>query len=71
MIRVRITDGGAEQLPQITILWTGYPDARKAIFREQFQQQSGILAVGLLLAHALGFDLRGIADPDLDSQFYE
>jgi len=52
-----------EQLPQIPILGTGYPDAWKAIFLEQLEQQLGVLAVGLLLADTLGFNLRGIADP--------
>ncbi len=60
-----------EQLPQIAILWAGYPDSRKAIFQQQLQQQLGILAVGLLLADTLGFNLRGIANSHLDTQFYE
>jgi len=38
-----------QQLPQITILWTRYPDSRKTIFQQQLQQEFGILAVGLLL----------------------
>ena len=32
-----------EQLPRITILWTRYPDSRKAIFPQQLQQELGML----------------------------
>jgi hypothetical protein len=60
-----------KQLPQITILWTGYPPAREVIFQQQLQQELGILAVGLLLADALGLDLRRIANPNFDTQFRE
>ncbi|MGA7062511.1 MAG: hypothetical protein WBY69_14995, partial [Candidatus Acidiferrales bacterium] len=34
-----------QQLSQVTILRTGYPDARKVIFPQQSQQQSGVLTV--------------------------
>jgi hypothetical protein len=36
-----------QQLTHITIFRTGYPDARKAIFHHQLQQQLRVLAVGL------------------------
>jgi hypothetical protein len=49
-----------EQLPQISILRTGYPDPRKVIFPQQPEQELGISAVGLLLLDSLGYDLCGI-----------
>jgi hypothetical protein len=60
----------AKQLSQITILWTRYPDSWKTIFQQQLQQESDILAVGLLLAYSLGLDLCGIADPQKAAKFY-
>jgi hypothetical protein len=56
-------------LSQVPILRTGYPDAREIIFPQQFQEQSGVLTVRLLLADSLGFELRRIADPQLDTEF--
>jgi len=38
----------------------------KAIFAHQPQQKSGILTIGLPLLDALGLDLGGIADPQLE-----
>src|SRR5215468_224128 len=58
-----------QQLPQIPILRTRHPDFREVIFSHQPEQESGILAVVLLLLHALGLDLRGIADPQLEIKF--
>src|SRR6516162_3802777 len=58
-----------QQLSQIPILRTGYPDFREVIFPHQPEQQSGILAVVLLLLHALGLDLRRIAHPQLEIKF--
>src|SRR5215471_1310860 len=57
-----------QQLSQVPILWTRYPDFRKAIFQQELQQQSGILTVGLRLPDALGFNLGGIADPQLETK---
>src|SRR5712691_3017391 len=57
-----------KQLTHIAIFRTRYPDSRKAIFPHQLQQQLRVLAVGLLLLDALGFDLRWIADPHLKTQ---
>ena len=57
-----------QQLPQIAILWTRYPDPRKAIFQHQLQQQLRIFAIGLLFLDAPGLDLRGIADPHFETQ---
>src|SRR6516165_10993014 len=57
-----------QQLPQIPILWTRYPDARKAIFQHELQQKSCILAVGFRLPDSLGLDLRGIPDPQLEAK---
>ena len=54
-----------EQLSQISILRTRYPDSGKTILHQQLQQQLRILTVGLLLAHALGSYLAGIANPQL------
>jgi hypothetical protein len=39
------------------------------VLPQQSQQESGILAVRLLFLHSLGLDLRGIADPQLETQF--
>jgi len=57
-----------KQLPQITILRTGYPDSRKAIFQQQLQQKFGIEAIGFLLADSQSLDLCRIADPHLETQ---
>jgi hypothetical protein len=54
---------------QVTILRTRYPDPRKIIFPQQSQQQSGILPVGLLFAHAFALNLGRIADPQLHTEF--
>ena len=71
MIRVRICQAMPmpQQLPQIPILRTRYPDAREIIFQQQLQQKLGILTVRLLLADSLRVDLRGVANPHLDTQF--
>src|SRR5882762_3443895 len=58
-----------QQLSQIPILRTRYPDLRKVIFPHQSQQESGVLTVVLLLLHSLGFDLCWMADPQLETQF--
>jgi len=60
-----------QQLPQITIPRTRYPDSRKPIFQQQLPHKSGIFAVGLLLPDALPLDLCRIANPRLDAQFRE
>jgi hypothetical protein len=51
-----------KQLPHVTIVRTGYPDFRKAIFQQQPQQKSGVLTVGFLLPSSLSLDLRCIAN---------
>jgi hypothetical protein len=38
-----------QQLPEIPVLWTRYPDLRKTILLHQLQQELDILAVRLLL----------------------
>jgi len=58
-----------QQLSQVTILRTGYPDPRKIIFPQQSQQQSGVLPVGLLFAHAFSLNLGRIADPQFHTEF--
>ena len=58
-----------QQLPQIPVLWTRYPDPRKVVFAHQSEQKLCVFAVGLLLLHSLGFDFGGIADPKLETQF--
>jgi hypothetical protein len=45
-----------QQLSQIPILRTRYPDLRKVIFPHQSQQESGVLTVGLPLLHSLRLD---------------
>jgi hypothetical protein len=47
-----------EQLPEIPIFGTRYPDARKGIFQQQLQQKLSIVAVGLLLADSSPLNLR-------------
>src|SRR5215472_5924410 len=58
-----------QQLPQIPILRTRYPDLGEVIFPHQPEQESGILAVVLSFLHSLGLDLRWIADPQLETKF--
>src|SRR5262245_56924218 len=58
-----------QQLSQIPILRTRYPDFWKAIFQQQLQRQSGILAVGLRLPNTLGFNRGRIPDPQLETKF--
>src|SRR5580693_5130817 len=58
-----------QQLPQIPVLWTRYPDPRKVVFAHQSEQKLCVFAVGLLFLHSLGFDFGGIADPKLETQF--
>jgi hypothetical protein len=58
-----------QQLPQIPILRTRYPDPRKPILPHQSQQESGIFAIGLPLFDSLGLDLGGIPDPQLKAEF--
>src|SRR6516164_7599929 len=58
-----------QQLPQIPTLWAWYPDFGEVIFPHQSEQESGILAVVLLLLHSLGLDLGGIANPQLETKF--
>ncbi len=57
-----------QQLPQIPILCVRHPDPRKAVFHHQPQQQLRILAIGLLLAHSFGANLRRVPDPQLKLQ---
>ena len=56
-----------QQLSQIPILRTRYPNLRKVIFPHQPEYESRVLTVELLLLHSLGFDLRRIADPQLET----
>src|SRR5580692_3058455 len=60
-----------QQLPQIPVLPTRYPDLRKTIFQHQLQNQLRILAIRLLLAYSLRPDLRGISDPQLEVHLRE
>src|SRR6266478_9841158 len=57
-----------QQLPHITILWTRYPDSRKAIFQQQLPHKSGIFAVVLLLPDARGPNLCRISHPQFEAQ---
>jgi len=54
-----------QQLPEIAILPTRYPNPGKAIFQQQSQQQLRILTIRLLLAYSLRADLGGVPDPQL------
>src|ERR1700730_15227582 len=58
-----------QQLPQIPILPTRYPDLGKTILHQQLQNMLRILPICLLLAFALPSDLGGVADPQLKVQF--
>src|SRR5437899_9420841 len=57
-----------QQLPHITILWTRYPDSRKAIFQQQLPHKSGIFAVVLLLPDARGPNLCRVSHPQFEAQ---
>src|SRR6185437_12643863 len=57
-----------QQLPQIAVLPTRYPDLRETIFQQQAQDQLRILSIRLLLAHAFGANLGCISDPQLKLQ---
>src|SRR5882724_578309 len=57
-----------QQLPHITILWTRYPDSRKAIFQQQLPHKSGIFAVVLLLPDARGPNLCRVSHPQFAAQ---
>jgi len=37
------------------------------IFPHEFQQKAGVVAIGLLFPHSLGFDFRGVPDPHLET----
>src|ERR1700751_2290737 len=58
-----------QQLSQIPILRTRHPNLRKVIFPHQPEYESRVFTVKLLLLHSLGFDLRRISDPQLETQF--
>src|ERR1700686_623330 len=58
-----------QQLPQIPILPTRYPDLGKTILHQQLQNMLRILPIRLLLAFALPGDLGGVPDPQLEVQF--
>src|SRR5881296_723920 len=57
-----------QQLPQIPVLPTWYPDLRKVIFQHELQNMLRILPVGLLFSCSLAFDLGRVSDPQLDLQ---
>jgi hypothetical protein len=56
-----------QQLPQIPILPTRYPDLGKTILHQQLQNMLRILPIRLLLALALPGDLAGVPDPQLEA----
>src|SRR3984885_730255 len=57
-----------QQLSQIPILPTRYPDLGKTILHQQLQNMLRILPIRLLLAFALPSDLSGVSDPQLTLQ---
>src|ERR1700690_1577853 len=54
-----------QQLAQIPILPTRYPDLGKIILQHEFQNQLRILPVRLLLADSPGADFCSISNPQL------
>src|SRR5215467_5207423 len=60
-----------QQLPQITVLPTGYPNPRKIILQQQFENVPCVLAIGLLLASSFRSDHLGIPPPQLYSQPFQ
>jgi hypothetical protein len=52
-----------QQLPQIAVFPTRYPDPRETIFQQQAQNQLRVLAIRLLFAYSLGSDLRRVSNP--------
>src|SRR5215471_19139461 len=57
-----------QQLPQIPVLPTRYPDLGKTILHQQLQNMLRILPIGFLLAYPLGANLGGVANPQLEAQ---
>src|SRR5258707_1562417 len=58
-----------EQLPQIAILRTRYPDPWKSIFQHQLQQELSIFAVSLLFPYPPGLNLCRVSNPQFETQF--
>ncbi len=56
---------------QIALLTRRHPNRRKAIFRQQREQQASVTAVVFLLAGFGSPDLRGMTDAELDDQLFE
>ncbi len=57
-----------QQLPQIAVLPTRYPDLGETIFQQQAQNQLRILTICFLLAYSFGPDLGCVSDPQLKLQ---
>src|ERR1700752_5213442 len=57
-----------QQLPQIPILPTRYPDLGKTILHQQLQNMLRILPIRFLFAYSLGANLRRISDPPFEGQ---
>jgi hypothetical protein len=57
-----------QQLSQIPVLPSRYPNLRKPILDQQLQNMLCILAIRLLLAYPSGSDLGGVANPELERQ---
>src|ERR1700722_14768524 len=57
-----------QQLPQIPVPPTRYPDLRETIFQQQTQNQLRVLPIRLLLADAFGPNLCRISDPKFHLQ---
>jgi hypothetical protein len=57
-----------QQLPQIPILATRYPDFGKTILHQQLQNMPRILPIRFLLAYPLGANLAGVANSQFESQ---
>ena len=60
-----------KQLAQVPRGLVRHPDAGEAALFQQLQQQARIVAIRLLLARRCLADLRRIADPQLDPQFFQ
>jgi hypothetical protein len=60
-----------KQLPKVALGWRGNPDAGKAFYQQEIENECSIPLIGLLFAHFAGADLRGVTDPQFVAEIRE